>query len=105
MEATDNQVGLKPEDARAALGFSNNLLMGMLPQQQAEEGSQEPQEPQGEEMTPEPEEEAPEDKTVEIEAKMGQMGDDLRKEMHAMKDDIMSSFKEMLNEALNESED
>ncbi len=107
MNPEENQANMSPEDAKAALGLSTRLSEQMLAsdvQQQPQNASQESQEGSTEEMPKESDNTAPEDKTAELEGKLAQGIDDLRQEMHAMNKDTLSSIKEMINQALNESE-
>lgn len=89
--------GMKTDDLRAALGFSNNMLSQMLPQdemEQAPEGSETP------EMAPSSPVEQEKEEPLDKEALKKELREELKKELiEEVKKEVMGEIKSALDES------
>jgi len=115
MKTENTQEEISVEESAASLGLSTRLseqlLMSIASQQEAgetgeetPEGSQTPETPPTTQEEPEVEEEPQEEKSAQIEGKMDEKLEILRTEMKDTMKVEMDSLREMIKEALNETE-
>ena len=91
---------MTPEDIRAALGYSNTILMGMMPKEAPQELQNAPETTE----IPKTEKLPEEDKMMAMEGKMDEKMEILRDEMKSVIKTEVDSIRQMIQDALNDQD-